>query len=233
MTLLEVLVAITILASLTVIVAMLWSQTKRWTDEAGTHDTALRLQRALDLLDCQWERRLVGATLADGGSGGVSVDDTRLEFVTTESVLFPGWPIVRASYIATEDAAPIGQRSGWRLVYEETRLGTTINAGNEAAGADNTDDQTNLRRSTLVGLTARPAWSAVLSEAQLAEWEAAHGQPLISGAEPGVPAWIGLTDRADRGRSGPEHATNPEAVRLDGTTEEGGFRWALVGLPLR
>lgn len=233
MTLLEVLIAITILASLTVIVAMLWSQTKRWTDETRTHDTALRLQRALDLLDRQWDRRLVNATLADGEPGAASVDDTRLDFVTTESVLFPDWPIVRVSYIATEDAAPTGQQSRWRLVYEETRLGTTINAGTEAAGADNADEQTNLRRSTLVQLTARPAWSAVLTEAQLAEWEETHGQPLITDAETGALVWIGLTDRADRRQTGPDHATDPEAVRLDGATEEGEFRWALVGQPLR
>ena len=48
-TLLEVLIATTILASLTVIVSTLWAQMKQWTDETTTHGSALRLQRARSL----------------------------------------------------------------------------------------------------------------------------------------------------------------------------------------
>jgi len=228
MTLLEVLIATTILASLTLIVATLWTQTKQWTDEAADQGSALRLQRALDLLDRQWGARLLDATLPDGQAGVALVDESHLEFITTESVLFPLWPIVKAAYIATPiNTGPAGSTPRWRLVYEETRLGTTTPTDAGATGG------INLRRSTLVDCAERPVWSAVLTEAQIAELESDAGPASTDPAEPGLPRWINLTEGPDRRWAGLTAATNPESVRLDGITAEGGFQWALVGRPLR
>ncbi len=227
MTLLEVLIATTILASLTVIVSTLWAQTKQWTEETTTHDSALRLQRALDLLDHQWESRLIDVKLADGETGIVLVDGTHLEFITTRGVLFPDWPIVKVAYIAQQTTNPNPAEESWALRYEETRLGTASSTVGEIT------DESTLRRSTLVELTQRPSWSVALTDAQISEWESARGISPAQGATPDGQRWINLTDGADRRWAGLEDATNPEAVRLDGATTQGGFRWALVGQPLR
>lgn len=227
MTLLEVLIATTILASLTVIVSTLWAQTKQWTEETATHDSALRLQRALDLLDRQWGSRLLDATLVDGETGAVRVDENSLEFITTEGALFPDWPIVKVSYIAQQTTNADSAATPWRLVYEEIRLGTASDVDSNRAGAP------GLRHATLVELTHRPNWSVVLTEAQITEWESAQGLAPSDESLPGAQRWINLTDNPDRKWTGLEDATNPEAVRLDGVTAEGGFRWALVGQPLR
>jgi len=245
MTLLEVLIATTILASLTVVVAMLWSQTKQWTDETRTHGSALQLQRSLDLLDRQWGARLTRVKLADGEEGSVIVDGDRLAFVTTESALFPDWPLVRATYIARPTGPAPG--SAWTLEYEEVRLGTTFNAGTEIVldAEPQGESLADWRHAVLLELDTQPRWSAVLSEAQIAEWESAH--PLAAAQDPalGLPRWIGLTeasaafDGIDDNEddtdtwAGLEQANDPEAVRLDGVTPEGRFRWALVGQPLR
>jgi len=240
MTLLEVLIATTILASLTAIVSTLWAQTKQWTDETATHDSALRLQRTLNLLDRQWESRLLDAKLTDGDTSAVRVDEDRLEFVTTESVLFSDWPLVKAVYIATRsveidpEADLLADQdtdadAPWRLVYEETKLGL---ASSDAAFSA---DAVNLKRSALVELTERPRWSVALSQKQITEWESTNGPAPIGddGDTGGESRWIDLTDSADRRWVGLDEATNPEAVRLDGATAEGGFQWALVGRPLR
>ncbi|MCB9838793.1 MAG: prepilin-type N-terminal cleavage/methylation domain-containing protein [Phycisphaeraceae bacterium] len=231
MTLLEVLIATTILASLTVIVATLWAQTRQWTEETRTHDTALRLQRALDLLDAQWSGRLTNATLPTGEPGAAVVDGDRLEFTTTESALFPGWPLVRAAYTAVGESPLPGAPVEWRLVYEETRLGTTSDP--DFSSEDPKVDPVNRRTESLATLTGRPRWSAALSDAQLTEWESAHGVSAGESRPQGARRWIDLTDGADSAWVGVERAVNPDAVRLDGETREGGFRWALVGRPLR
>ncbi len=237
-TLLEVLIATTILASLTVIVAMLWAQTKQWSEEATTHGSALGLQRSLEMLDLQWEHRLVDASLTDGEPGAVRVDDSRLEFITTRGVLFPDWPIVKAAYIAepldenriettNDDATP------WRLVYEETRLGASFGADQGLADEPAT---VGLKRSVLTRFESRPIWAAVLAEQQIIEWEDAHGlieSPTLEEGESRVARWIDLTENKDRKWAGLNQAINPEAVRITSTTGEGGFAWALVGQPLR
>ncbi len=238
MTLLEVLIATTILASLTVIVAMLWAQTGQWTEETRTHDSALRLQRTLDLLDRQWGARVTNVTLADGAEGAVIVDGERLEFITASSALFPDWPLVRAAYIAR----PVGDASeqSWTLDYEEVRLGTTFNAGTEITlgEAPEGDAAIDFRGATLLRLDAQPRWSAVLSDAQISDWRSSNGVAPTDDEAEVIPRWIGLTDPDDTDDdtglwAGLERANNPEAVRLDGTTKEGGFRWALAGRPLR
>jgi hypothetical protein len=185
------------------------------------------------MIDRQWDSRLLDQALVGGEEGAVRVDESRLDFITTESVLFQDWPIVKVAYIAQQATQPGSDTPMWRLVYEEIRLGTASDPASAPADPESEADASNIRRATLVGLSDRPVWSAVLTDAQITEWESDLGVAPIDEPTPGDQRWINLTDNTDRKWAGLENATNPEAIRLDGATAEGGFRWALVGQPLR
>lgn len=122
LTLLETLLAVTILASISALVATLWHQVSAWSSEAGQSGRALRLTRVLELMRSQWADRRTTVALNDGGSSVETLPEL-VGFVTTTPVLDPSWPVVRARYIIERDLEP-GSSAGstWSLVYEERRF---------------------------------------------------------------------------------------------------------------
>ena len=121
-TLLELLLAITILASISALVAALWTQTSAWAGENGSTLKTMRLPRVLELLQAQWADRRGAFRLDEAGSSVIAEPD-RLSFITATPILFPDWPVVRAQYIVERDYdTPPGAPPAWRLAYIETRL---------------------------------------------------------------------------------------------------------------
>jgi hypothetical protein len=122
MTLLEVVLAVTILASMSAVIASLWAQASRWTDDGASHHRAMRLARVAELLRSQWADRRTSAALTAAGASA-AFDATSLTFVTATPILEPGWALVRARYVVERDVdTAAGAPSAWRLVYEEMPL---------------------------------------------------------------------------------------------------------------
>ncbi len=123
MTLLELIIAITIFSALLSLAAALWAQTAKWADDNAAHQQILRVQQAHDLAREQWEARRTTARLSEEGAATVALTPEAATFITSTPVLFPDWPLVRASWLierrfdvlqGTEDSA--------ELIYEETRI---------------------------------------------------------------------------------------------------------------
>lgn len=121
-TLLETILAITILAVLMGLVAVLWGQARTWTDDSADELDAMRITRILHTMRVQWrDRRATDHDRSALDATGMTPDEVR--FVTATPILFPDWPIVRAVYRVEYDPDR-GTLSDprYRLVYSETRL---------------------------------------------------------------------------------------------------------------
>jgi len=138
MTLLELLVAMTLVGMMAVVASALWGQLRSWGEEAARAEAALRPHRAAMMLREQWggrhsiddEDETVGRVQA--GPGGVS-------FLTTRPVLHPGWPVVEASY--GHERQDDGTSA---LVYSERRVGPTGELLDDERGAGAPDPLTVL-----------------------------------------------------------------------------------------
>lgn len=119
MTLLEVVLAVTILAAMSGLIAAMWTQATRMADDGGGQHRAMRLARVLEMMRSQWADRRTSVKLGRGGSS-VTVERAALSFITATAILEPGWPIVRARYVVERDyETGVGALAAWRLVYEE------------------------------------------------------------------------------------------------------------------
>lgn len=220
LTLLETLVAATVLASLTTLAATLWSQAARWMGEPALAQRALRNQHAVELLRAQWAARPRGVALVKDQPQRVRVDGERLEFISTRSALFPGWPLVRAAYVieAQPQGAP-GAPERRRLVYEELRLGRLDAAVDDGA---RTPDGADLRRRTLLEGCETLAWRAVA--------------PPAEGGAPGAPAWVSWSSGSGTGDvagAPPTFVADPRAVRLEGLTPQGAVECVVIDVASR
>lgn len=119
MTLLEVVLAVTILAAMSGLIAAMWTQATRMADDGGGQYRSMRLARVLEMMRSQWADRRTSVKLGRGASS-VTVEPGVLTFITATAILEPGWPIVRARYVVERDYnTGAGALAAWRLVYEE------------------------------------------------------------------------------------------------------------------
>ncbi len=121
-TLLETVLAVTILSVLMSLIAVLWAQARDWTADAQREDSALHLTRLVTAIRMQWgDRRSLDPQKPLQESSGVSPDAVR--FVTASPILFPQWPLVRAEYrIELDPFRGTLSEPRYRLRYTETRL---------------------------------------------------------------------------------------------------------------
>lgn len=121
-TLLELLLAVTILASITSLVAVTWAQMNAWADESGEEHRQMQLHRALKLMTDQWEDRRSTTGMGDN-TQRIITGDTGIGFLTATPILFPDWPVVRVGYRIepARNRAP-GAARAWNLVYIEQRV---------------------------------------------------------------------------------------------------------------
>ena len=122
MTLLELLLALTIMASVMGLLGAMMAQARGWTDRSVEDEGLMHLQRIGEAMRTQWADRRTAVKLDDSGKA-VTSSSTELSFVTATALLFPDWPLVMATYRIEPDTAHVSS-SGllWRLVYVETRI---------------------------------------------------------------------------------------------------------------
>lgn len=134
MTLLEVILAITALASITTLVASLWGQMRDWTSENASHHVALQRERTLALFNEQWDTRVLTVSLGDLGAPAVTFDPKTLTFITTTPIFFHQAPMARVVYhVVKEGGALLGQSAAYHLEYEESPVWSPISAARSPA----------------------------------------------------------------------------------------------------
>lgn len=119
-TLIETVLAVTVIATVTALAAMVWASASSHIE--GSTETAARshTQRIVELARAQWASRRVIRTVQSTGSqdeGLIAFAHDGVSFVTARSVIFHDWPLVQAVYRVLTDAD--GKQS---LVYLETRM---------------------------------------------------------------------------------------------------------------
>lgn len=223
MTLLELLVAVTILASLTTLAASMWGQMRSWVEDNKAISGALQTDRVGRFLQDRWRARTGVVRLDAGDSEGVWIDSRRIEFVSTSPALFPEWPLVRTRFIIEprpESVRADGESDepGYDLIYEETRL----------SGADVIDSERRERLNM-----AEPARMRLLSGRRLS-----IDRYTLEDRERGEPPWRSidalpadmtreqLRRASERGLI--EQIETPRAVRISGVSQGEDFEWVFV-----
>lgn len=148
LTLLELVVALTIMVAAMTLVGALWSQMRDWAADNGRLTEGLQPRRVAAFLRRQWEEQRSIVPVDDKGKGSVTVDQDTLRFVTALPALFPDAPLVVASW--TIERTPDVRTPEWwpaRLVYEEARV-----TNMKGVGPDTYDSRGQLARRRIVAL---------------------------------------------------------------------------------
>jgi prepilin-type N-terminal cleavage/methylation domain-containing protein len=231
-TLLEVVLAIALLASMSVLIGALLSQTREWSEDSGNAGASLRVTRVIEALREQWGSRRTAVGITENGAS-VSVSPEAILFVTARPLLFTDWPLAIAEYRIEEDfTSSAGQGRRWKLIYTERRV---------TAMKDETSDKTDFAGRALVESIT------LLSNCEALEWQrppkaaaaeaGAEGTAESEGAEqasssarpaeprPGEPEhfrrieWAAVT---------PESTKEPGMVRLSGQRNKEAFSCVLI-----
>jgi type II secretory pathway pseudopilin PulG len=140
-TLLETLLAITVLASMSLLIAQAYRIAHESVSGGAHMERAVTVQRVLRLAADQWgDRRSVplettSAEEQPEDSGGPRLLPDRVGFITATPVINPRWPLVEATYRIVpsrnaESTAPL-----WDLVYEERPI-ASLQAARQAKNYD-------------------------------------------------------------------------------------------------
>ncbi|GAB4545997.1 MAG: hypothetical protein Tsb0013_04350 [Phycisphaerales bacterium] len=228
LTLLELLIAITVLASIVSGVGVFWSQARAWEADNARHREVLRVERVLRTLREQWGTRRVlddeGVEEGDAAARGYTFSPTGVEFTSATGLLAPGWALVRVRY-----GIERGVDGRYALVYEEARV--LDMDGSAPAGTSRLD-----ARGRAIG--GREVVLAGLDGLWFERWGTRDGEP--------APGAIDVrTDDADEREPDGEREVMRwrafdrvidfpiDAVRLVGEVNGEVFSCVLVGAPLR
>lgn len=185
-TLLELLLAAALLASMSVLIGALLSQTRQWSEDTGDGGAAIRAMRAMEALREQWGDRRTAVGLNDEGASVVLAPGS-LRFVTARPLLFPDWPLAAAEYRIEEDfESQTGQGRLWRLVYLESRITSMKPAAEDAADPTG---RPRTERAVLLSACESLAWERramprqpAADEESAAEAQGAAGKPGDAGS---------------------------------------------------
>lgn len=239
MTLLEVILAMTVLASISTLVAALWAQTRDWTLENASHQQALHVERAIALLDQQWRTRVLSVSLGDEDAPAVSLTQDTMSFVTTTPIAFHDAPMVRVAYrLERTGGYLVGETAVWSLQYAESPV-TNPRIAVATAGATGGGATHSL---------------TLLEDASSLQWERWYDPPLEQRARE-EPRWIALAagdelavaaavstsnagvndlNAAAEASRAREELENPlRAGRLTGTVKGEPITWLFVAAPSR
>lgn len=121
-TLLEMLLALSVLSVISTLVGTMWLQARGWSQEGVSTNEAMRLQRVCEFMRAQWADRRTVASL-DEENRAVLATPSSLTFITATPILAPQWPMVIAEYsIEREPGSALGENETFRLIYSETPL---------------------------------------------------------------------------------------------------------------
>lgn len=164
-TLLELLLAITVMSIVTALIAVSWRVAGDWASVAAHQRRALQLPRVADMIRSQWAERRTSLDLEKPGQT-VFMARGRVEFITSLAVLDRTLPLVIASYVVERDDAPTAPAGTYRLVYNEravidTRAPQRASAPDDAGGHRALDASAT----SVPGLVQPPSRSTVLLSA--------------------------------------------------------------------
>lgn len=115
-TLLELLLATSVLASMSVLMGTMLVQARNWREDGLRLHDSVALPRVTELLQRQWSQRRV---LSDSGEG-FDAEHGQLQFISSAPLLDPQWPLVRVMYkIELSTNQSLSGDAQWNLVYEE------------------------------------------------------------------------------------------------------------------
>lgn len=239
MTLLEVVIAMAALASLSTLVAALWSQTRDWTAENASHHRLLSSERALSLLSEQWETRVVTLSQGPDERPAVRLDGNELQFVTMTPILNRDIPMALVKYrIERTGGAVVGERAHWRLDYFESPV---INPASALSGASGSRLHTE-RRLTLIDNADGMRWVSWIDERgeeAVAPTAARHGwygirEPLeVAAARPASANEDMTLDEAAKRAAKQAEKPQLRAGRLVGVLNGEEFAWQFIAAPSR
>ena len=213
MTLLELLLALTVMASVMGLLGTLMGQARSWTQRGATDQVLMRLQRVGEAMRAQWADRRTAVDLDEEGRK-VAATASSLRFLTATGMLFPEWPLVVAEYRIEADTQHFSSGGVlWRLVYEETRL----SGMEEIPGAYAVDVRGRPMREAMVLLEACPElWWERFGRGTDADGIRGAGR---RGTEGGGRAVDG------GGSDAPEDARGAESGARGAGEEERAYRW--------
>jgi type II secretory pathway pseudopilin PulG len=126
-TLLELLLACAVFASIATLGATLYLQATRLGAAPLRAERSLELQRVVTLARDQWDNRRAmalgddAAERPEAASIAAQFAPGRVSFVTASPVLFPDWPLVSVTYSIEQTLTAAGEPR-FTLVYAETRI---------------------------------------------------------------------------------------------------------------
>jgi len=224
-TLLELLVAITILTAMTGLVAAMWGQMANWSAQNAQLQHSLRLQQAIEFMHHQWASRLAPIAPDQNSDSPVNwqATATDLQFLTTAPALFPDWPIVSVKYrVQHEPVAGPEDQIPAKLIYEELRvtdLDHIVDVELDSLG------QTATQRLVLLDDCQGLRWQA-WHEVSATDHRADTEQTSIADS------WddVTTTDKDLESGTDPEasHTDTPQAVRLTGFHNQREFTCTFV-----
>ncbi len=192
MTLMEMLIAITLLATLTGLLSSLWGQLGDWARQNQFAGESLEIQRAIGFLDEQWGSRRAVLRVGEEGKNSWDVTPEELQFVTSTPALFPDWPLVavRVTFEIEDSLRRTADgRQFAKLLYEETRLidmSTMPDQPRDALGRDMSsritllDDCVELRFEQLdLRSAARARARGLADEEELSPWRPVEARSLL------------------------------------------------------
>ncbi|MCA9292644.1 MAG: hypothetical protein KDA20_02385 [Phycisphaerales bacterium] len=136
-TLLETLLALTVMASMSVLIAQAFRVAHDAADGGAHLERAVQVDRVLRLMQDQWADRRVVKLEGDEPNAqspskpGVTCSEDAVRFITATAILQPEAPLVEASWMVERAEAEPGAAPSWNLVYQERPI-TSFRADREA-----------------------------------------------------------------------------------------------------
>lgn len=221
-TLLEVLLAVAVIASVAMLGSTLWVQASESSALVQSRERGLRLQRVGSLLRDQWSDRraleLPGESEAERAMGGVRFGAGSISFCTTRTILLPEAPLVAVEYLLREREDGLVD-----LLYAE-RLVVRFSGPAEESETASGDDA-SLRRAATVLLEGCDAITLERFGAP-AEIESGEEEEGASQTRP-RPSWMPFEPEGD------EQEIESEAVRVSVRYQGEEALWVLVARPSR
>ncbi|MEQ9616590.1 MAG: type II secretion system protein [Phycisphaerales bacterium] len=250
-TLLEVLLATTVLALMTVLLAALGTQLRSWTEDGQRLQASMRLQRSVEAMREQW----AGRVTISGSVEGLVTSPGYVSYLTSRPLLVSNFPVVRATYRWVERAGE-GDEPVYDLMLEETpagrigylaperrsEQGETTAEQPAAPSRDREAEREQLRRATLEQIDNPAETWALLEGVERGGWERHGLGAIVLRNEASIDADIGPTSeynltppdviaeqRVPRWRAYDEIIPGtPRAVRLTGRRGKEAFTCVFV-----
>ena len=181
-TMLEVVIAVTVMGLLTLLISALNAQLRDWSEDAAESAQTLTVQRAVEFMRDQWS----GRVQISGRDPSLQTSPEYVSFVTSRPALDPSFPVVRATYRWAPRESDRGE-TVYDLLYEETPVaGIAIDRRREKSDEEEQENEQSERQTRADDADEQAQEEADARDRVRAEIDApAHTWPLIKGCSKG------------------------------------------------